>query len=400
MISAVTARFGFLSVGRIAIAAFFAIVTGLFSSNISSAATLEICGEIELVSYISDRTNSLPTEKRRIYTFKCVTDGSIWQIESDFVQHGFETWSFDGTNVFRSLRGTSDPGPESTPNPKSHLPLSIPFSETTKDPTVYISESRDGHPLGNLGVNIPWLAYCSGSFIKRSGRVIPLPTTEIRNSEDSFAYTDQMESFSDTWGLPRSLKLFTSRLRYAVSVSDPRLLRTPRVEAARIQHDSRLEDGLLKFDYAVSQSTNISGISVPTKFAYTSFRTDQHGKWSRYVAGNGILTSLREMDIERRNPFDGERELAVVDFRLRHETRVVDGIIYRSAVLQGTNAPQLQATFYNNLKDAPLERSILVRRSRFFLAFAILLASVLAILLTRPSGYGVEKIAMQNIKKV
>ena len=63
-------------------------------------------------------------------------------------------------------------------------------------------------------VNIAWLAFCSGPYLRREGRLIPLVCDEGRHTPDRYAYTDETEVFPDAFGLPRSVNLFMSRACY------------------------------------------------------------------------------------------------------------------------------------------------------------------------------------------
>jgi len=96
----------------------------------------------------------------------------------------------------------------------------VPFERARSNLTINIWPSRDGHPLGDVSVNIPWLAFCSGTYLKREGRLVPLPAAILHHTRDRFAYTDKTETFEDTFGLPRTVDLFTSKSLYQASNDD------------------------------------------------------------------------------------------------------------------------------------------------------------------------------------
>ena len=56
-----------------------------------------------------------------------------------------------------------------------------------------------------------WLAFCSGEYLKRLRRLIPLPVDMLRHTRDRYGYTDQTVTFADDNGLPQKVELFTSR---------------------------------------------------------------------------------------------------------------------------------------------------------------------------------------------
>jgi hypothetical protein len=95
---------------------------------------------------------------------------------------GTEQWLFDGRNVLCKTEIKSAKG----------------------ERTFYTEEwkSADGHPMGHFGVNIPWVAFCSGTDLKREGRMIPLPAAVLRHCSDPFAYSDVTTTFDDGLGLP------------------------------------------------------------------------------------------------------------------------------------------------------------------------------------------------------
>src|SRR6266542_3725934 len=87
-------------------------------------------------------------------------------------------------------------------------------------PFVEISAEIESYPLGHFGVNLPWLAFCSGTYLKREGRLIPLPAALLRHCPDRFAYTDVATTFDDELGLPKSIDLLSSQALFLKSHTD------------------------------------------------------------------------------------------------------------------------------------------------------------------------------------
>jgi hypothetical protein len=255
-------------------------MAGLFESVPVSAAAIpdryvEIHAEIELITFVSTNNLDIAFEKRRKYSLRCVTGKNTWFIENDFVINAREFWYFDGTNVHRKV----DPinAGSLTNQPAKSLGWEKPLTNIHSS----IRPSPGGHPLGNLGVNIPWLVFCSGTFLKQSERIIPLPTTDIPGAPDAFIYADKTEIFGDELGLPKRIEFFFSRALYEKSVKDGRL-------------PQNASDGALKFRYEVSQVTNFSGWTLPLKFEYTSYTEGAEGKWRPIVGGAGTVTDIRD----------------------------------------------------------------------------------------------------------
>ena len=128
---------------------------GLLPFQNQAAQFVEISAEIDTFGYRLEDTNSIANAKSRAVSVVCVTGSNEWYLTNDYQQR--EQWLFDGTNVWC----------------RTQMPTGM------REPKVMneVWESRDGHPLGHFGVNIPWLAFCSGTYLKREGRMIPLPAS-------------------------------------------------------------------------------------------------------------------------------------------------------------------------------------------------------------------------------
>ena len=249
---------------------------GLYSIQNHAAQFVEISAEIESFGYRLGDTNSIAKAKPRSINVVCVTGTNEWYIENNFYER--QEWLFDGTNVWRRSR---------------------PLADTSENGNSRISketwESRDGHPLGDFGVNIPWLAYCSGPYLKREGRIIPLPAAILRHCPDRFAYTDVTTTFEDELGLPKSIDLFTSKSRFLTSHADwdKELSFGDRYSEWEQKTVVKLQEGVLVFHYAVLESTNLLGRSFPTKFEFfqTGRQYEQDGNW--FCQGSGRVKTIR-----------------------------------------------------------------------------------------------------------
>jgi hypothetical protein len=248
---------------------------GLVSLQSLAAQPVEISAEIETYSYRLGDTNSIARAKPKTVHVACVAGANEWSVEEDF--SGRREWLFDGTNVVC----------------RSYYPFSGPDAASKIRREVWVS--TDGHPLGDFGVNIPWLAFCSGPYLKREGRMIPLPAAVLRHCPDRFAYTDTTATFPDELGLPRTLDLFSSQALFLKSHTDwdkessfgDRYTEWNKKTAPKIQ------DGVLVFHYAVLDSTNMLGRTFPTKFEFfqTGRQYEQDGNW--FCHGTGRVKSIR-----------------------------------------------------------------------------------------------------------
>ena len=308
---------------------------------------VEITGELELVRYVQSANGGQYVRRiDRTFPFKCIVGPNEWRIDDGFGVGGGSELYFDGTNVYRTFIVTQPVTDAPTPAPPSiGGPITPEFSKTN---TVYITPSPGGFPVSSLGEQIPWLAYCSGTYLKREGRVVPLPTVISRLVVDGFVYTDKVESFSDDFGLPKRVWLFTSKEQYQHGIFDPRTAKNGNAQRARISPSPPpYPDGILKFRYEVVSSTNFDGWNYPTEFACTEYAADRDGNWHPYVGGTGKLLSIRESPSRPQNVWDPKKHQIVVDYRFRHPTKFVDGIIYEWTKVEvpPMDDPALQAEF-------------------------------------------------------
>ena len=247
-----------------------ALCLGLVPWQSHAAEFVEISAEIETFGYRLGDTNNIAHAKPKLVKVKCITGSTGWAIEHDYLER--QEWVGEGTNVVLK----DDP-------------------ERTTDPNYLSTLSRDGLPLGEFGVNMPWLAFCSGTYLKRAGRVVALPCGVLRHCPDRFAYTDVTTTFADELGLPRSVDLFTSKARFLAAKADwdkehsfgDRFTEWDKKTAVILQ------EGLLVFHYAVLASTNVLGRNFPTKFEFfqTGRPYEQAGDW--YCQGIGRVKSIR-----------------------------------------------------------------------------------------------------------
>src|SRR6185369_7430673 len=239
---------------------------------------VEISAEIETITYQSGVTNDAAGEVHRTISVVCTVGTNEWRIDNTFSKNSNVSWFFDGTNVYDSSQITK---PLSTPTKERTAKqgfATVPFENSKSNLTIRIDARPDGCPLGNVGVNIPWLAFCSGTYLKREGRIIPLPVATLRYAPDAFAYSDRTQIFDDELGLPRTLDLFTSQSLYEVSVTKFNHDNFRDVEKATLMKWAP-RNGILKFHYVVTESTNFLGWNFPTRFEYIQNEPGINGIW-------------------------------------------------------------------------------------------------------------------------
>jgi RNA polymerase sigma factor (sigma-70 family) len=296
---------------------------------------VEVSTEIESYSYKNGIIDRDLAFHRTIHAACITSTNRDWRIDADLSDSEVKCF-FDGTNVYSSLNGINR-----ITTPIGAGPMRIkPFDNMQPHPpTVSIHPVSNGRPWGGEPVNIPWLAFCSGNYLKQPGRVVPLPVFYILHAAGANGCSDRTETFDDELGLPKTVDLFTSSALYRSSV-----LEWNRINLLHLPTNSSLPDGLLKFHYAVTASTNYLGWNFPISFEYTEYEDDSKrpGVLVPVYGGVGKLTSIR-FSAKPQNPCAPGFNHTVVDFRIHNDTNV-QAIIYTSTNTSAmpTNSPDLQ----------------------------------------------------------
>ncbi len=347
---------------------------------------VEVSAEIQSYTYkngIIDRDTAF---HRTIYA-GCITstnNNNGWRIDAE-LDDSEQKCFFDGTNVYLGTRGIDRMTTPIGPGPMRIKPFE---NKQPRLPTVGVHPISDGRSWGGEVVNIPWLAFCSGAYLKRPGRVVPLPVFYILNAAGANGCSDKMETFDDELGLPKTVELFTSSALYRSSV-----LEWNRAFLLNLPTNSSLPDGLLKFHYAVTASTNFLAWTFPLSFEYTEYEDDSNrpGVPVPVYGGVGKLTSIG-VSAKPENPCSPGFSHTVLDYRMRNDTNV-QAIIYTSTnpSVAPTNSPDLQnklARLAASL-SSPEQR----RRKEWFVRAPLVL---LAFLLLLPLAYKFFRSSVQN----
>jgi hypothetical protein len=308
---------------------------------------VEISAEIELTNYRTGQTNTPVDAKPRLISAVCITGSNIWRIQDDWVLGGLNKWFFDGTNIYETLQVVSPPSQEmQRVLERVGGPAMVPFDTAKSNLTINIWSSSDGHPLGDETINIEWLAFCSGAYLQREGRLIPLVCEDLRHTPDRYAYTDKTEVFPDGLGLPRSVDLFMSKEHYLSSVEDFYKGWGLRYLKWMQRAVTNVTEGALMFHYTVTATTNFLGWTFPLRFEFFQKGRDflQNEGW--FKQGVGILKSIREVNAPE-GPFNPRMSQTIVDWRFRDEASGTDGNIYSwtNQFTPQTEDPGLQDIF-------------------------------------------------------
>jgi hypothetical protein len=286
---------------------------------------VEVTAQIDLTAYVRDADNKpvKDTKPYVAYVVKVVLSTNRWSIDTEFLSNSREVHCFDGTNVCRWVKITKQ-----APQPRRERGRPVEIVPDPNEPVVYVTITSGMHPLGNAGVNVAWLAFCSGTFLKQKGRVIPLPGDEIRGRSDAFGYADKTWTFDDELGLPGSIEMFTSNELLRQSLTDRRLLnRTP---PKLVPAGVLVKSGIPALRYSVTASTNYLGWSIPTEFSLLQSQPGENENlWQPEISASGRVTGIREVD-DTEGPIAAEKYM-FQDFRLHDHVMPGELLRYESA---------------------------------------------------------------------
>ena len=328
---------------------------------------VEVLASIALTTYDSAGTNTEPrVAAQKTFPVKCIVGTHEWRIEADFSLNSHTSWFYDGTNVYSSPHITKDLS-QSRTNRHNRF-VGLPFAEAQQIHAVTIRPSVGGCPLDIPGVNLPWLMFCSGPYLQRRGRVVPLPCV-FQFTGDTFAHTDKTETFRDQLGLPRTMYLFTSRAQYLKSLEDPRLVKSEHLIWEKA-NPRNVRDGNLVFDYMVHATTNVSTWTFPKECSFTQRHLDDSGKWKPFVTGKGTLLSIR-MAAKPENVFSSKVVNHVLDYRFHDTRKMVDALNYRwtNSESPSTNLDFISERRAKQIAFAPTRPSFIASRTRWTIVY-------------------------------
>jgi len=300
------------------------VIVGLLTSIPAAPNALaddyaRIGGTIDFSAYKGPNAVPQP-QSHRTYRFQCTVGSRKWTILSKFLANAVEYFSFDGTNVYRVLEYTAL-ATNGTAKPAAAFSTE---SVEQLNSSKFLTISPGPLPLQDAGVNFPWLAFCSGEYLKSENRLIPLLICDTRHRPTAFGYDDVTEVFEDERRLPRALQLMESRKRFAESPKDERLFGDVKGRAANFKP----VEGRIAFTYNVDETTNYHGSALPIAFHCDQYSYSPAGELDTHIVGSGKVLSITESGEPDTNPFGKEPAYRVIDFRFKNREKFVDSIMY------------------------------------------------------------------------
>jgi hypothetical protein len=287
------------------------------------------------------------------WSARCVFGTNKWLIESHFVPGQSNLYYFDGTTILKVTEivgGNTNQLPDRV---QLLLPKNLRVSAApSSHEWSFLAITPGEHPLDNFGANLPWLAFCSSSYIRKQARIIPLPGAVIRYIPEAFGFEDNTETFNDI-GLPRKVEFLASSYLHFKARSDNSLIR-----GRMLAPDDypTLPNGFLRGQYSVLTHTNVDGWTIPTSFTYVQYEPDAAGRPALRLFAKGLVTSVR-FAMEPALTLSTTKRYSTTDFRFRDIRKIVDEIHYSitNGQIQHISAPELQQLFQDARSAAPAD---------------------------------------------
>lgn len=187
-------------VWRRAAALFFA----LFSLSALPADFVEVTADLEMTSWTSlDEPPQLDTHKWRV---RCIVGTNTWSITASDSRTPSQSWWYTGSNLVWQFHIASQPGKGSD-------------AGQVGTRTFDFDGDPNNSPMGPFlapHVQAAWTAFCSGPFLKRPRRQVPLPSPIWKETylfrdfkEEPSGFPDKTVAFEDELGLPISIEVST-----------------------------------------------------------------------------------------------------------------------------------------------------------------------------------------------
>ncbi len=223
------------------------------------------------------------------------------------------------------------------------------------------------HPVDLYVVNLAWMAWCSGPFLKIPDRVIPTVVNSIRGDLAAYGFSDRTQTFSDSLGLPKSLELIVSHERMKaspLSVTIGRETPDPGRMKAAFTRKILIRDGSVHARLVAVNSKEVDGIALTSEFRFESFELRQDEQQVTNVVAQGrIVGEVTTGDFVLPEAVRSHQNFGVVDHRFRHARKAVDYIQYAqpSCDVREPSDPKLVALYNGKLSKASLDPVLQVK---------------------------------------
>lgn len=224
------------------------------SAQISVAQFVELTAQIDINEW---GAHSMVAAQN----FHLVVGTNSWRMDGDLCGNCEMTYWFTGDRIIEHTKNTKVPVTDGVELSQEESNRFL-GSESTR-----VFELPDGNPSFSWTARVPqglellgrigWLAFCSGPYLQREGRVVFPPSDEWRELINTKTFSDVTVRFKDSFGLPKLLELYTTN--------------SPKVQPV--------------LQYRVMTSTNIMGWEFPLEFKMAQYRPAPVPGFPGFIAG-------------------------------------------------------------------------------------------------------------------
>lgn len=358
----------------------------LLSSSLVTAApsAIEVWAAMQVEGYTYEAAHRAPT-RTNSYSFRarCIVSRRSWFMENHAPKNAIRYLYCDGTNTCSTFEYLEDYDPTTASAMQKRMGL---VGGRVPGLPAAIEVVPSLHPLDDLAINGPWMAYCSAAFLDQPERRIPLPGPwHIRHSPYAFGYSDRTVRYDDALGLPRSIELYASTRLMRESPHRPLLIRNDKMTSVRAPFLTPVpfDENELHCRYVTIESTNVLGWHIPLHFTLV---LEPHRQEGRLVGlkVDGRTDRIALVDEVPTLPSPAGRA-TVTDLRVREAGKLVDAVVYgiTNESIPATNDWRITQALAAVGRRAPTDPVPGVRRRMVLFYFAIIVLAGLTLWVVR-----------------
>lgn len=237
----------------------------------------EIRAEIETVQWSASGTVVVNASVRS------VVGTNVWLIEGETA--GLKSsWCFTGTNLVLDTVKVAYPSKYPELYERNHPEQVGTIGQHSRrvfqsDGSPFVNEVMGGHdfPVWSAReIKVSWLAFCSGVFLKRAGRQIPLTSLTYLNPA---VCLDVTSTFDDGLGLPVCIDVVTTNRENV------------------LQYRALTTSATSRYPNPKERMTDLLGWTFPTEFHLAQYRPTPSNGWELHLTSRGKIAAIGALDI-------------------------------------------------------------------------------------------------------
>lgn len=301
------------------------------------------------------------TRKNMQINYEVIRGTNQWLIEHDFIRNARHRWFYDGTNLYDIGIITEDISVDDKNKLETAFGIGVNRTSKSNMGSIYIYDGKTAIPQGEMGVNLPWMIFCSGAFSPndQNPRVIPNPLCDIQSSPEAFGHQSKITRYEDAVGMVKMLELYIDRKILWDSLKSRGFVTEKYPSMYWINHIRYYRDGDLKFRYKCLVETNKCCLAIPISYEYTCNDYNERGQFLLKYSGFGVVTNIECVQTGMEQALFSERKYSIVDKRYVNQKFGISGIIYPydHYGIRETNDPVLNKIYNAALKRPNIPRN-------------------------------------------